>query len=84
LPTGPKWTAKVIYIEGDQRDAEGVPMKEELELWMQNPVECVAELMSNPAFKESMAYASQPLTDDKGGRIYHEMWTANWWAETEV
>jgi hypothetical protein len=68
--------AKVIHIEGDRRDAEGVPMKEELELWMQNPVECVAELMSNPAFKESMAYASQHLTDDKGGSLVARFWLA--------
>jgi hypothetical protein len=49
LPTGPKWTAKVIHVEGNWKDAQGEPMKEELELWMRNPVECAAELLSNPA-----------------------------------
>jgi hypothetical protein len=59
-------------------------MKEELELWMRNLVKCAAELMSNPAFKEGMKFRSQHLVDDNRGQIYHEMWTAEWWAETEV
>jgi hypothetical protein len=58
-------------------------MKEELELWMRNPVECAAKLLSNPAFKENMVFASQ-RSEDETGRIYHEIWTADWWAETEV
>jgi hypothetical protein len=84
LPGGTKWQARVIHIEGDRKDPEGVPMKEEVELWMRDPVECAAELMSNPAFKEHMQFASQYLVDRSGQRIYNKMWTAEWWAEVEV
>jgi hypothetical protein len=61
-------------------------MVERLELWRRDPVECVQELMENPAFRDHMAYAPERVYKDKEGkvRIYDEMWTANWWWDLQV
>ncbi|KAF8152285.1 hypothetical protein B0H34DRAFT_111607, partial [Crassisporium funariophilum] len=60
-------------------------MEEELELWMRDPVECVRELMGNPAFKNFMAYAPEHIFTDEAGtkRVFDEMWTADWWWNTQ-
>ncbi|KAJ6540406.1 hypothetical protein B0H19DRAFT_1313055 [Mycena capillaripes] len=56
---------------------------QELELWRRDPVECIKELMSNPTFKDHMAYAPERVYSRKDGRedsrIIDEMWTADWW-----
>ncbi|KAJ7060231.1 hypothetical protein C8F01DRAFT_988791 [Mycena amicta] len=59
LPTGPHWTCKMVHVPGDHIDDNKKVMSEDLELWIHDPVECIKELMSNPTFKESMAYVSQ-------------------------
>ncbi|KAJ7106620.1 hypothetical protein C8R44DRAFT_834329 [Mycena epipterygia] len=59
---------------------------ERLDLWWRDPVECVAELIGNPAFKDAMRYAPQKLYADKDGKVevIDEMWTASWWWEIQV
>lgn len=59
---------------------------EKLELWRRDPVECVKELMGNPALKDSIQYApGKQYTDAEGkNRVYEEMWTGDWWWETQV
>ncbi|KAF7364493.1 hypothetical protein MVEN_00317700 [Mycena venus] len=83
LPTGPDWTCKMVTAAGNRLDENNELMSEELELWMRNPVECIKELMSNPAFKDYMAYAPERVYSRKEGgedsRIFDEMWTAEWW-----
>ncbi|KAJ7185384.1 hypothetical protein C8R46DRAFT_981964 [Mycena filopes] len=83
LPTGPDWTCKIVTAAGNQLDENDELMSEDLELWMRNPVECIKELMSNPAFREHMAYAPERVYSTPEGReesrIYDEMWTAEWW-----
>ncbi|KAJ7666569.1 hypothetical protein DFH06DRAFT_984376 [Mycena polygramma] len=83
LPTGPDWTCKIVTAAGNRLDENDELMSEELELWMRNPVECIKELMSNPAFKEHMAYAPERVYSTKEGdedsRVIDEMWTAEWW-----
>ncbi|TDL16783.1 hypothetical protein BD410DRAFT_730882 [Rickenella mellea] len=62
-------------------------MTEELELWLRDPVDCVKELIGNPSFRESMAYAPEKAfaTDDpEGNRIYDEAWTGDWWWQTQA
>lgn len=63
-------------------------MTEELEVWMRDPVECVKELMKNPTFRDHMAYMAERVYGTKdakeSSRIFDEMWTANWWWETQV
>lgn len=65
---------------------DGALMTEDLELWKRDPVECIKELMGNPAFKDQMAYVPERVYADSAGsnRIYDEMWTADWWYDTQV
>ena len=68
-------------------DEDGKPMPpEKLELWRRNPVDCVKELMGNPAFKAVLRYAPERVYRDKERKIcvYDEMWTGDWWWDTQV
>ena len=42
--------------------------------------------MGNPAFKDYMSYIAEHVYLDKGGtvQIFDEMWTADWWWNTQV
>jgi hypothetical protein len=77
-----------VTAVGDRLDENGKMSTEELELWMRDPVECIKELMSNPAFKDHMVYAPERVYSRKDGkessRIMDEMWTANWWWKLQV
>ncbi|CDO77502.1 hypothetical protein BN946_scf184912.g1 [Trametes cinnabarina] len=82
LPVGPRWICDVLTVQGDQVGPNGQPLTEELELWHRDPVECVRELIGNPAFKDYMAYA--PVRMTRGDtRFYGEMNTAEWWWKTQ-
>ena len=65
---------------------DGEPIIEEHELWIHDPVECIRELIGNPAFCEYMGYAPEKAYADKYGRNrrYDEMWTGDWWWTTQV
>lgn len=67
-------------------DKHGKALTEEIELWRRDPVECVRELIGNPAFKDHLAYLPERVYGDaKGGtRLYDEMWTAEWWWKVQV
>ena len=88
LPTqGAGWTCDVVTSKGNQLNEDGEPMPaEKLELWRRNPVECVRELLRNPALKNYMKYAPERVYEDDEGnsRVLDEMWTANWWWDTQV
>ncbi|PPQ76233.1 hypothetical protein CVT24_009444 [Panaeolus cyanescens] len=81
LPEGPGWTCTPIRIRGDRKDRHGVCRHEDLEIWHRDPVDCVRELMGNPAFKDHQHYAPKKiyLDADLKNREYSEMWTADWW-----
>ncbi|EPQ50928.1 hypothetical protein GLOTRDRAFT_133665 [Gloeophyllum trabeum ATCC 11539] len=86
LPTvGAPWIQEVITIAGTEFDGNGEPMHEEVELWYRDPVECVRELVGNPAFEGKQAYAPERVYVDPQGqnRMYDEMWTGDWWWETQ-
>ncbi len=63
-----------------------VPMTEQLELWMRDPLECIKELMEDPRFKDHMRYAPEKMYTDEtmGMRAIDEMWTGDWWWATQV
>jgi Plavaka transposase len=86
LPTGPDWKCDIVTITGNIVDENGVYLEESVEVWRRDPVECVKELMGNPAFKDYMAYTPEHAYLDEGGkvRIYDKMWTADWWWNTQV
>jgi hypothetical protein len=86
LPTGPEWVCDIVTITGNVVDDNGVAMEENVELWRRDPVECIKELMGNPAFKDYISYTPEHAYLDKEGdvRIYDEMWTADWWWNKQV
>ncbi|KAI6095192.1 hypothetical protein F5141DRAFT_1191401 [Pisolithus sp. B1] len=81
LHTGLAWTCEMIDVEGDIIAEDGTLKHKQLELWWHDPVECMQELMGNPAFWEVMLYVPKhAYTDAKGENcIYDEMWTGDWW-----
>lgn len=88
MPTGPKWEVVELSVEGPGLNNNG-KVTEKVELWLRDPVECVRELFSNPAFKEKIHYKPQkayaPSADgSKTERVYSEMWTGRWWWTTQV
>ncbi|KAI0342882.1 hypothetical protein BDW22DRAFT_1330157, partial [Trametopsis cervina] len=87
LPRHPglKWTCDKISVVGDLLGEDGLPMSEELELWRRDPVECVRELIGNPAFREAMAFGPERVFNDEKGEnhVIDEMWTADWWWRTQ-
>ena len=75
-----------MNVEGDRVGEDGEKMTEDLELWMRDPIECVKELLGNPAFRKWMSFVPERVYADENGtnRIYDEMWTADWWWEIQV
>ncbi|GBE88899.1 hypothetical protein SCP_1403070 [Sparassis crispa] len=81
LPQGPSWSCEPWEVTGDLLDEKGQPRKKTLELWKRDPVECIKELIGNPAFKDAIRYAPEKVFADCNGdtRIYDETWTGQWW-----
>ena len=88
LPTqGAGWTCDVVTSKGNQLNEDGEPLPaEKLEMWRRDPVECISELLGNPALKKYTKYAPERVYEDAEGntRIFEEMWMANWWWDTQV
>jgi hypothetical protein len=57
-----------------------------VELWRQNPIDCIRELIGNPAFKDVMAFVPEKVFSNADGsnRVFDEMWMADWWWEVQV
>ncbi|KAJ3859983.1 hypothetical protein EV359DRAFT_75404 [Lentinula novae-zelandiae] len=84
LPTGPSFSCTPMEVMGNLKDTNGENRTEVLELWHRDILECISELMGNPAFNEKQEYAPRrEFREMKNGipcnRQYSEMWTANWW-----
>ncbi|CAK5274931.1 unnamed protein product [Mycena citricolor] len=81
LPMGPEWICEVVEIEGDLEDKKKNKMKEEVEFWRRNPLDCIRELMQNPGFREHLRYEPTKVYRDAQGkeREINEMWTGDWW-----
>ncbi|KAI0265222.1 hypothetical protein BC834DRAFT_825393, partial [Gloeopeniophorella convolvens] len=86
LLTGPSWTCELVNVKGDRIGEDGKPMESNLELWMRDPLECIRELMGNPAFRDVISYAPERVYEDETGtqRLYDEMWTGDWWWNTQL
>lgn len=56
LPRGADWIYDDVSMTGDRAGEDGKMMSEWLDLWRRDPVECVRELIGNPAFREVMSY----------------------------
>lgn len=86
LPTGPEWEVIEVSIEGEGVNGDRKMVTKKVELWRRNPVECIKELFSNPAFKENIQYGPQKVYTDESRteRVYGEMWMGEWWWRTQV
>ncbi|TFY56691.1 hypothetical protein EVJ58_g7482 [Rhodofomes roseus] len=85
LPTGVPWHCDMITVRGDRTGDDGNFMEEQLELWRRDPVECVEDLIGNPTFDGNIAYAPERVYTEEAATIrrYDEMWTADWWWNTQ-
>ncbi|KAF8188308.1 hypothetical protein K438DRAFT_1907473 [Mycena galopus ATCC 62051] len=83
LPIGGRWRCEHISVEGDIVDENDKFKTEVAELWFRDPVECVKELIGNPAFKHVIDYAPSKLynhpSGEKGSEVINEMSSARWW-----
>ena len=68
LPIGPEWKCKIIEITGHRLDDDGNPMNEQVELWYRDPIECVKELLGNPAFDGFISYVPERVFMDGEGK----------------
>jgi hypothetical protein len=73
-------------VKGDHTGEDGKMMFEELELWHHNPVECIQELLSNPALDGDITYTPVQCVTDKDSTncVIDEGWTAGWWWKTQT
>ncbi|KAJ4488961.1 hypothetical protein C8J55DRAFT_534745 [Lentinula edodes] len=88
LPRGPGFTCTPMKITGNIKDTNGDFRTEILELWHRNPLECVAEILANPLFTNHQVFEPERVfRQQKDGvpsnREYNEMWTGNWWWDTQ-
>ncbi|KIP01994.1 hypothetical protein PHLGIDRAFT_79771 [Phlebiopsis gigantea 11061_1 CR5-6] len=85
LPHLSDYLLEEINVVGDTVGEDGQVMGESLELWYRDPVECIRELIGNASFRDSMGYAPEKVFLDKDGteRAYNEMWSADWWWQTQ-
>ena len=49
-------------------------------------MECIRELIGNPAFRDKMQYVPEKVYKDCDGnvRVFDEMWTGDWWWNLQV
>lgn len=61
-------------------------MKEEVELWIWDPVDCVRDLLGKATLRDSLVYGPTRVYtgDDRQKRVYDEMWTGDWWWNVQV
>ncbi|KAH9923117.1 uncharacterized protein BXZ73DRAFT_91463 [Epithele typhae] len=86
LPGGTaEWICNEWELVGDEKDDNGKMKTENVELWRRNPVEIVRELLGNPVFDGVVRFAPERLVASKDGSeiVIEEMWTADWWWETQ-
>ena len=74
-----------MLVEGEGLDGNGLVM-EKVELWRHDPVECIKELFSNPAFKDKIQYKPREVYTDgsRTEQVYGKMWMGKWWWEIQV
>ncbi|KDQ21790.1 hypothetical protein BOTBODRAFT_86804, partial [Botryobasidium botryosum FD-172 SS1] len=77
LPHGPKFQQHSIEVIGDLTGDDGKPLRQELDIWARDPVECAQEILQNPKFKKHASYAPKKVYKTSPGkprqRVYGEM-----------
>lgn len=70
-----QWHCDEVEVQGTLVGEDGKEMVESLELWRRDPVECIQELLGNPAFRDEMRYEPERVYADAGAktRVFDEM-----------
>ncbi|KDQ09647.1 hypothetical protein BOTBODRAFT_178865 [Botryobasidium botryosum FD-172 SS1] len=86
LPHGPGFEQHVINVTGDRTGPKRQPLTEKLEVWVRDPLECIAEILRNLRFQGCTADVPRQVFADstKGDRECSGMNTADWWWETQL
>jgi hypothetical protein len=86
LPLGPEFRDLSFTITGDLLGPDGKPQTEQATMWMRDPLECIRELLRNPAFRDCTEFSPCRMYTDatRRSRMYSEMWTGDWWWDTQV
>ena len=81
-----RWVYEQVTVTGDHVGENGQVATEILDLWRRDPLDCIRELIGNPAFREIMAYAPEQIYSDEDmhNRVINEMWTGDWWWDVQV
>jgi hypothetical protein len=64
----------------DTMDVENV----QCEFWYRDPIDCIGFIIGHAPFEKHLSYAPAKDYDEKGRRVYHEMWSGNWWWREQV
>ncbi|KAF8208319.1 hypothetical protein K438DRAFT_1930687 [Mycena galopus ATCC 62051] len=85
LPRGPAWHCQLMELTGDEVDEKGVKKKEVVELWFRDPLDCICELLGNPAFRAKQGFVLHQIfrSAEKENWESSKMWTASWWWEIQ-
>ncbi|KAJ7193749.1 hypothetical protein GGX14DRAFT_378748 [Mycena pura] len=88
IPAGPEWICHPFQLTGDEKDDKEEFKHEIVELWYRDPVECVRELLGNPmlanqGYEPCRVFRAMDNAGNLLNQEYSEMWTADWWWETQ-
>ncbi|KIO21131.1 hypothetical protein M407DRAFT_29239 [Tulasnella calospora MUT 4182] len=86
LPRGPRFSCETVTITGDVLDERGMRMKEEVDLWLRDPIECIEDLLGKVTLRDCLVYQPTRMYtgEDRQKRVYSEMWTGDWWWNVQL
>ncbi|KAI9511703.1 hypothetical protein F5148DRAFT_974775 [Russula earlei] len=67
LLAGSLWHTETFSFTEDLLDENGEPTQDHFELWYQNSLQCVEELISNPMFEKYISYVPERIYEDSTG-----------------
>ena len=83
LAVGPSWHCDIVEVTGDLPGPKGQLLTEDMDIWRRDAVDCIADLIGNPAFKDYIVYEPVRIKHN-GQRYYSETCTSDWWWKVQV
>ncbi|KAI9445772.1 hypothetical protein F5148DRAFT_968708, partial [Russula earlei] len=86
LSAGSLCAIEAFSFTSNLLDKNGELMQDHFELWYQNLVQHIEELISYLVFEEYISYVPECVYEGSTGNthIYDEMWTVDWWWKMQV
>ena len=53
-------------------------------VWMRDPLGVLQEILDNPLIKDKVVWAPRKIYDSNNQRVYTDLYTSDWWWETQV